>query len=101
MAPGMIFAIVCGVIAILYGIWASRSVLSESPGNQRMQEIAAAIQEGARAYLNRQYMTIGAVGIVIFIILLLLFNVKVGIGFLIGSIGPCQRSHHRGGPPGA
>ena len=82
----MIFALVCGVIAILYGIWASRSVLSQSPGNQRMQEIAAAIQEGARAYLNRQYLTIGVVGIVIFIVLLVLFDIKVGAGFLIGAI---------------
>ena len=86
MASGMVFAIVCGVIAILYGIWASRSVLSQSPGNQRMQEIAAAVQEGARAYLNRQYMTIGIVGVVIFFILLFLFDIKVGAGFLIGAV---------------
>ena len=86
MASGLIFAMVCGAIAILYGIWASRSVLSQSAGNARMQEIAAAVQEGARAYLNRQYMTIGIVGIVIFVVLLILFDLKVGAGFLIGAV---------------
>src|SRR5690606_30498341 len=71
---------------LLYGIWASRSVLAASPGNQRMQEIAAAIQEGASAYLNRQYTTIGIVGIVVFVILLVTLGFKVGVGFLIGAV---------------
>src|SRR6185503_6333190 len=57
--------LVAGVLALLYGAWTIRSVLSMSAGNARMQEIAAAIQEGAGAYLNRQYMTIGAVGVLI------------------------------------
>ena len=86
MAPALVFAIICGIFALLYGIWATRSVMSESAGSERMQEIAAAIQEGARAFLNRQYMTIGAVGIVIFIILSLLLGLTVGIGFLVGAV---------------
>ncbi len=86
MSAGLAFAIVCGLIALLYGIWAVRSVLSESAGNERMQEIAAAVQEGAKAYLNRQYITIGAVGVVIFIVLLLLFNLSVAAAFLVGSV---------------
>ena len=80
------FAVGGGVVALLYGIYAIRSVLAASAGNERMQEIASAIQEGARAYLNRQYMTIGIVGVVIFVILLVLLGYKVGIGFAIGAI---------------
>lgn len=80
------FAIACGVLALLYGIWTSRSVLAESAGNQRMQEIAAAIQEGASAYLNRQYRTIGMVGIVVAIILAFTLGLKVAIGFIIGAV---------------
>jgi K(+)-stimulated pyrophosphate-energized sodium pump len=86
MSAGLAFAIVCGLIALVYGIWAVRSVLSESAGNERMQEIAAAIQVGAKAYLNRQYMTIGAVGVVIFVILFLLFNISVAAAFLVGAV---------------
>ncbi len=78
--------IACGVAAVLYGILQSRSILSASPGNERMQEIASAIQEGASAYLNRQYTTIGIVGIVVAIILGLLLGLKVAIGYLIGAV---------------
>ena len=86
MSAGLVFAIVCGLFALVYGIWTTRSVLSESPGNERMQEIAAAVQGGAKAYLNRQYMTIGAVGVVIFFVLVLLFNLTVAIAFLVGAV---------------
>ena len=75
----------CGVIALLYGAWAVKSVLSKSPGNARMQEIAAAIQEGARAYLNRQYTTIAIVGAVIFVLAWYFLGWEVGIGYLIGA----------------
>ena len=76
----------CGALALLYGAWASRSVLSAPAGNERMQQIAGAIQEGAKAYLNRQYRTIAMVGIVIFVLLAVFLGLKDGIGFLIGAI---------------
>ena len=69
MGPVIWFAIACGILAVIYGVWASKSVLAMSPGSERMQEISLAVQEGAAAYLNRQYRTIGIVGIVITIIL--------------------------------
>jgi len=74
-----------GLIALLYGVWAVRSVMSQSPGNARMQEIAAAIQEGARAYLNRQYNTIATVGAVIFVLAWYFLGWQVAVGFLIGA----------------
>ncbi|CAN0443979.1 unnamed protein product, partial [Discosporangium mesarthrocarpum] len=86
MAPIIWFAIACGGIALLYGIVTSRSVLSASAGTERMQEIAAAIQEGATAYLNRQYTTIGIVGIVIAIIIAILLGWTVAVGFVIGAV---------------
>ncbi len=76
----------CGLVAVAYGAVTSRSVLAASAGNDRMQEIAGAVQEGARAYLNRQYMTIAIVGIVIFGVIWWLLGLKVGIGFLIGAV---------------
>ncbi|MGP1396133.1 MAG: sodium-translocating pyrophosphatase [Inquilinaceae bacterium] len=82
----LVFVLACGVLAIGYGIWASRSVLAADKGNARMQEIAAAIQEGASAYLNRQYRTIGLVGIVICIVVSLLLGWRVGLGFIIGAV---------------
>ena len=82
----LVFVIVCGLLGIAYGVYASRAVLGASPGNERMQEIAGAIQEGASAYLNRQYATIGLVGIVIAIILFFLLGWQVAVGYLIGAI---------------
>ena len=75
----------CGVLALLYGLWTIKSVLALPAGNARMQEIAAAIQEGARAYLNRQYTTIAMVGVVIFLLALFFLGWQVGVGFLIGA----------------
>ncbi|MEC9345047.1 MAG: sodium-translocating pyrophosphatase [Pseudomonadota bacterium] len=78
--------IICGGLALLYGIVTARQVLSAPAGNARMQEIAAAIQVGASAYLNRQYTTIGLVGVVVAVILGLLLGVKVAVGFIIGAV---------------
>ena len=78
--------ILCGLIAIAYAGWAAREVLAADAGSARMQEIAAAIQEGATAYLRRQYMTIGIVGVVVFIIVAWLLGITVAIGFLIGAV---------------
>src|SRR3546814_9464073 len=82
----LIFALLCGLLAVAYGVWASRSVLSANAGTARMQEIAAAIQVGASAYLNRQYTTIGIVGIVIALIVSFLLGWRVGLGFLVGAV---------------
>jgi K(+)-stimulated pyrophosphate-energized sodium pump len=78
--------ILCGVLALVYAIWATFSVMQADPGSQRMQEIAAAVREGAQAYLRRQYATIGVVGIVIFLIVGYFLGWLVGIGFAIGAI---------------
>ncbi|MCH6588095.1 MAG: sodium-translocating pyrophosphatase [Proteobacteria bacterium] len=85
MSTQLLFVLACGVLALAYGFWASRSVLSADPGSERMQEIAAAIQEGAQAYLKRQYRAIAMVGVVVFLIVSFALDFTVGIGFLIGA----------------
>jgi K(+)-stimulated pyrophosphate-energized sodium pump len=78
--------VLCGALSIVYAVWAIRSVLAADAGSARMQEISAAVREGAQAYLKRQYTTIGAVGIVIFLLVGWLLGWLVAIGFLVGAV---------------
>ncbi|MCC6887839.1 MAG: sodium-translocating pyrophosphatase, partial [Hyphomicrobiales bacterium] len=78
--------IACGLLSIVYGIWATQSVMAADAGSQKMQDIAGAIREGAQAYLKRQYTTIGAVGVIIFLIVGFFLGWLVAIGFAIGAI---------------
>lgn len=78
--------IACGLLSVVYAIWATRSVLAADQGNARMQEIAGYIREGAQAYLTRQYKTIAIVGVVVFIAAWLLLSSTAAIGFLIGAV---------------
>ena len=78
--------IAAGALAVLYGILQTSALMREPTGTDRMREIAAAIQEGAQAYLRRQYMTIGMVGVVVLVILGVLIGWRAAVGFLIGAV---------------
>lgn len=86
MSSALGFTLLCAVAAILYGIISSKWILGKSTGSEKMQNIAAAIQEGASAYLKRQYNTIAIVGGVLFVIILLALDWQTAIGFAIGAI---------------
>ena len=83
---GVVVGLVCAACAVAYGLLTTRSLLSLSPGNERMQSISLAVQQGARAYLNRQYTTIALVGVVLFVALIFVQDIAVAAGFAIGGI---------------
>ncbi|MFP5350700.1 MAG: sodium/proton-translocating pyrophosphatase, partial [Gammaproteobacteria bacterium] len=86
MSNSLLFALICAGAAIVYGIVSIRWVLAKPTGSERMREIAAAIQEGASAYLNRQYTTIALVGVVLFIVMFFGLDPRTAIGFAVGAI---------------
>jgi K(+)-stimulated pyrophosphate-energized sodium pump len=83
---GVVVALLCAACAVIYGLLTTRSLLALSPGNEKMQSISLAVQQGARAYLNRQYTTIAVVGVVVFIALAIGLNIAVACGFAIGGL---------------
>jgi K(+)-stimulated pyrophosphate-energized sodium pump len=86
MDHGVVVALLCAGLAVLYGALTAKSLLALSPGNERMVEISRAVQEGASAYLRRQYTTIAGVGVVLFVLLIPLQSIEVAIGFAIGGL---------------
>lgn len=85
MAGELWFALGCGVLAIVYGVWQINWIVAQPTGNDRMREIAAAIHTGAMAYLNRQYKTIAIVGVILFVVIWASLGATTAVAFLIGA----------------
>ena len=81
----LLYTIAAGFLSIVYGFFTGKNILNQSAGNAKMQDIASAIQIGAKAYLARQYKTIAIVGVVVLVIVSIAFSPLVGLGYLIGA----------------
>ncbi len=86
MITGLVFALVCAAVALAYGVYSVKWILAQPEGTERMKEISQAVQEGAKAYLNRQYSTIAIVGVILFVVLWVALNAATAVGFAIGAI---------------
>ena len=86
MSDTLLFALVCSLGALVYGAWSIRWLLAKPTGNERMREISQAVQEGAAAYLSRQYTTIGIVGVVLFLALGFALDWATAVGFAVGAV---------------
>jgi K(+)-stimulated pyrophosphate-energized sodium pump len=86
MSAGLWFALICAILALVYGALSSQWILAQAAGNERMRAISGAIQEGAQAYLNRQYSTIAMAGVVLAVLIGIFLDLKTAVGFVIGAV---------------